>query len=273
MIEPGIYSTLSNAEYHADKASLSRTSIKDFYRSPYYYYAMHLNSNRPERLATRDMLFGSAFHTLILEQHLFNDEYAIEPERVLLKDVGRTLYEAYKSQCEELERTNKIVLSRDEYNTLMQMREALARDSRIKELVDGGEIEKSFFWQDPASELIVKARPDILHRNMIVDLKTIGDASPHSFQRSMIDGWYHVQGAMIRDAVRTLQNVDISNVINICVEKKYPFSIGIYIIDEQALDYAETLYKSVLLNMKSCIINNRFDDYEAQVIGLPKWIT
>lgn len=273
MIEEGIYATLSNEEYHADKNSLSRTSIKDFYRSPYYYYAMHLNINRPEKLATRDMLFGSAFHTLILEQHLFNDDYAIEPEKVLLKDVGRTLYEHYKSECEELEKTKKIVLSRDEYNTLMQMREALARDSRIKELVDGGEIEKSFFWKDEASEMIVKARPDILHQNMIVDLKTIADASPISFQRSMINGWYHVQGAMIRDAVRKLQGIDISNVINICVEKQYPFSIGIYIIDEGALDYGERLYKNVLLNMKSCIINNRFDDYEAQVIGLPKWIS
>lgn len=272
MIEPGIYPDLPNADYHADKKSLSRTSIKDFYRSPYYYYAMHLNANRPERLATRDMTFGSAFHTLILEQPLFGDEYAIEPERVLLKDVGRTLYEAYKSECEELERTSKTVLARDEFNTLMQMRESLARDSRIKELLDGGEIEKSFFWKDEASDMIVKARPDILHKNMIVDLKTIADASPSSFQRSMIDGWYHVQGAMIRDAVRTLQNVDISNVINICVEKKYPFSIGIYIIDEEALDYGEQLYKSVLLRMKSCIIENRFDDYEAQVIGLPKWM-
>jgi hypothetical protein len=273
MIEQGIYKELSNHDYHADKASLSRTSIKDFARSPYYYYAMHLNANRPERLATRDMTFGSAFHTLILEQHLFNDEYAIEPERVLLKDVGRAIYEAYKAECDELERTNKTVLSRDEFNTLMQMREALARDSRIKELIDGGEIEKSFFWQDPKSELMVKARPDILQHNMIVDLKTISDASPTSFQRAMIDGWYHVQGAMIRDAVRTLQNVDISNVINICVEKKYPFSIGIYIIDEEALNYGERLYKDVLLNMKSCIIENRFNDYDAQIIGLPKWIS
>ena len=59
-----------------------------------------------------------------------------------------------------------------------------------------------FSWKDEDSGLIVKARPDVLHDNMIVDLKTIRDASVHSYQRDMVDGWYHVQGAMIRDAVR-----------------------------------------------------------------------
>ena len=31
--------------------------------------------------------------------------------------------------------------------------------------------EQSFFWQDPATGLLLKARPDILHEDMIVDLK------------------------------------------------------------------------------------------------------
>src|SRR5947208_533645 len=130
MIEEGIYPTLSNEYYHADKASLSRSSIKDFYKSPYYYYAMHLNPNRPKRLATKDMILGSAFHTIVLEPDFFDKEYAIEPERVLLKDVGREKYEAYKSQCDALQSSNKEILSNDEYQTLCEMLKALERDER-----------------------------------------------------------------------------------------------------------------------------------------------
>lgn len=271
MIEQGIYKDLSSEAYHGDKVSLSRSSIKDFDRSPYYYYAMHLKEDRPTRLATKDMLFGTAFHTLILEPFKFNDDYAIEPAKVLLKDVGRAVYDAAKAVEEELKTSNKIILSQDEYQTLMKMREALARDERIAQLIDGADIEKSFFWQDEQTGLMVKARPDIIHAGMIVDLKTIADASPFAFQRDMASGWYHVQGAMIRDAVRALEGFEISTVINICVEKKYPYSIGIYIIDEAALDQGEIKYKSVLLQMKSCIINNKFTDFEIQHIGLPKW--
>jgi hypothetical protein len=271
MIEPGIYPNLSNADYHADKNSLSRTSIKDFYRNPFYYHAMHLNPDRPEKLATRDMTLGSAFHTLAVEPHLFDKEYAIEPSKVLLKDVGRDEYENYKKLCAELESTKKIVLTFEEVKTLNAMVIALERDKRVHSLMNGGEIEKSFFWKDEDSGLIVKARPDILHHNMIIDLKTIADASSTSFQRGMVDGWYHVQGAMIRDAVRILEGRTINTVINICVEKKYPYCVGIYIIDELALDYGERLYKETLLKIAESATNNEYKDYPVETIGLPKW--
>ena len=272
MIEPGIYPHLSNYAYHADIGSFSRSSIKDFARNPYYYHAMHLNADRPKKESTPDMIFGSAFHTLILEPSKFHREFTIEPEKVLLKDVGREAYDAYKQQCLLLENSKCTVLSNEEWIRLNEMKDSLHRDKRIESLFHGGEIEKSFFWKDEKSGLMVKARPDILHPNMIIDLKTIADASPSAFQRSMVDGWYHVQGAMIRDAVRTLEGRDISSVINICVEKKYPYCVGIYIIDEEALDYGEIQYKSILQSMKSCIINQEFKDYEVQTIGLPAWM-
>lgn len=271
MIEAGIYRDLSNEDYHGDKESLSRTSIKDFNKSPYYYYAMHLNPDRPKKNATPDMILGSAFHTLVLEPHLFDKEYAIEPKRVLLKDVGRDAYEAYKVTCEHLEKSKLTILTHEELTTLNAMANALERDVRVQELMNDGEIEKSFFWKDEGSGLMVKARPDILQSNMIIDLKTIADASPDSFQRDMASGWYHVQGAMIRDAVRTLEGRDISTVINICVEKKYPYCVGIYIIEEEALDAGESKYKDLLLRMKSCIVENKFSDYEVRSIGLPRW--
>lgn len=270
-IKPGIYTDLSNKDYHADKASLSRTSIKDFHRNPRYYWAMHLNTNRPEKLATRDMILGSAFHTLVLEEDKFNYEYLVEPPKVLLKDVGREKYDEYKSFCEELSKSNCVILTQEEYFNLLQMKISINKSLNVMELINGGEIEKSFFWQDENSKFIVKARPDVLHDNMIVDLKTINDASVQSFQRGMVDGWYHVQGAMIRDAVRTLEGREINTVINICVEKKYPYCIGVYIIDEAALDHGEEMYKSVLLNMKSCIIQDQFEDFKPQIVGLPKW--
>ncbi len=271
MIEIGVYKDLSNEDYHADKNSISRSSLRDFHRSPYYYWAMHLNPNRPSREQTDAMIFGQAFHTFILEYPKFLNSYAVEPEKVFLKDVGREKYDEYKAKCEELENLNRIIISPNDFTTLQEMSNSLARDPRVIELMNGGEIEKSFFWEDKHSGLILKARPDILQENIIIDLKTIADASAHSFQRAMFDGWYHVQGAMIRDAIRTLENRDISNVINICIEKKYPYCVGIYIIDEAALDYGEELYKNILLDMKSCIINSKFSDYEIQTIGLPKW--
>lgn len=271
MIEPGVYKDLSNEDYHADKNSISRSSLRDFHRSPYYYWAMHLNPDRPARESTDAMIFGQAFHTFVLEYNTFCNTYAVEPEKVFLKDVGREKYDEYKKKCEALEFLKRIILSKNDFNTIVEMSNSLVRDKRVVELMKNGEIEKSFFWKDEKSGLTLKARPDILQSNMIIDLKTISDASQHSFQRAMADGWYHIQGAMIRDAIRTLENREISTVINICIEKKYPYGVGIYIIDEAALDYGEMQYKDILLSMNSCIIENKFQDYAIHTIGLPKW--
>jgi len=269
----GVFVEISNEEYHADKRFISRSSLMDFDKSPYTYWANHLNPNRPEKEKTPAMQFGSAFHAWMLEPGLFKNTYAVEPEKVLLKDVGREKYDEYKAQCEELIKTNKIILTHEEMQTLMKMRFKFVENEQAMQLIRDARIENSFFWQDEHSGLFVKARPDILHENMIVDLKTCSDASPRAFQNSMVLGGYHVQGAMIRDAVEIIEGRRINNVINICIETKYPYNMAIYIIDEFAIDEGQVKYKNILLEMKRALEENNFNDYGVQQIGLPKWAT
>jgi len=271
MIDIGIYKTLSNKDYHADKNSISRSALIDFKKNPRYYWAWHVNPNRPVKKQTEAMIFGSAFHCYVLEPDKFYETYAVEPTKVLLKNEGETAYRIYKNQCEELARSSKIVLSHETYDELTLMHYELFENIKAAELIRKARYEQSYFWKDDESGLMLKARPDILHENMIVDIKTIDDASPHGFQRAMMKGSYHIQGAMIRDAVRILEGRDIPNIINICIEKTYPYSIGIYIIDEEAINSGQQEYKQLCLDLANAIKYNQFDDYEPQTIGLPKW--
>ena len=171
MIEPGIYTNLSSEDYHSDKNSISRTALMEFKKSPYKYWAHHLNPDRPEKITKPSWTFGTAFHTFILEPHLFEQHYFIMPEKLFLKDVGRKLYEEYKAIEKEAEETTKEVLSRSDYLKLCAMRDAINRNGRAKELIEGAIYESSYFWQDEHSGLMVKSRPDILHSNIYVDLK------------------------------------------------------------------------------------------------------
>lgn len=269
-ITQGIYPDMDNETYHGHKESLSRSSIRDFADCPYKYWALHLNPLRPPKTKTPDMIFGSAFHTFILENDKFDDEYFILPEKVFKKD-DREQYEINKALEEEAEKTSKIVLSRANYKTLCEMRDCVMGDARARELIEGAIYESSYFWKDEGSGLMVKARPDILHRNMIVDLKTIKSASVSYFRSAMVSGGYHIQGGMTRDAVRTLEERDITNVINICVEKDYPISIGIYIIDEAAIEVGQSEYKHHLKGIRECIETNKWPSYAIETVGLPKW--
>jgi hypothetical protein len=272
MINEGIYRDLSNESYHADSNSISRSAIMEFRKSPFKYWAAYLNPERPSREKdTPAIVMGKAFHTAILEPDKFSDEFMVSPEPVLLKNVGRVSYDAYKENLALCESTSKVIIPWNSYIVLVGMKIALSKHRKAMELIEGAIYESSYFWKDENSGLMIKARPDILHSNIIVDLKTCADASPRAFQNSMAAFGNHIQGAMVREGVRVLENRDIPNVINICIEKEYPYSIGIYIIDEAALDEGYIQFKQVLLDIKECMDKNEWPDYEIQTINLPKW--
>lgn len=271
IIAIGVHKNLDIEDYHGDKNSISRSSLMDFKQSPKKYWAKHLNPERPPKEIKDSWEFGTAFHTLILEPKLFEEQYFILPEKVLLKKVGREAYEEYKKVEEEAQTTKKQVLSRTDYSKLCGMQVALFSNERATRLIRNGIYESSYFWQDEHTGLIVKSRPDILNYGAYIDLKTIDDASPEYYQREMAKYGYHIQAAMTKDAVFELEKVKLDACINICVEKKYPYSVGIYIIDESAIETGQYEYKQLLLDLKTCIINNEFNDYEVQTIGLPRW--
>lgn len=269
-IEPNHYPDLSNDEYHAD-AAISRTGLMTFMESPYKYWANYLSDYRQQKEATTAMDFGSAFHAFILEPEKFRNQYGILPEPVLLKDVGKVVYDNYKHNIEILQNSGKKIISMKEWKTIREMREALFNHSEAWALIENAQYEQSYFWQDEHSGLMIKARPDILRNNCIIDLKTCASADSRSFQRSMMDMGYHIQGAMVREGVKQLTGVDIPDVINICVEKTYPYQVGIKIIGTQALEAGHRKFKQALLDMKKCIEENYWPSYEPEIVELPSW--
>lgn len=273
MIELGKFrkEILSNSAYHADTGSISRSALMAYLDSPRKYWAQYINPERPKRDITPAMAFGSAFHTLILEPEQFVQEYAVKPEAVLLKDVGREIYEGYKMGIAELSKSNKIILSRDDYNTLLLMEDALMNNQVARQLLEGGENESSFIWLDPHSELTVKARPDCINHGAVIDIKTIANASPKSFQRAMVDGGYHIQGAMCIEGIRQVTAQNILSVINICIEKTYPYSVGVYVIEDAAINAGHAKFKQTLMDMKNASVHNSYPDYPPQTVGLPAW--
>lgn len=270
MIARGIYQNLRSEEYHSDPHSFSRSSLMDYKRCPYYFYAKHLDPNRPKEQGSVDKDFGNAFHMFLLEPELFSETYAIEPKRVLLKDVGREAFEAYKSEVEKLKVNNRKILTAEQFETLSAMRDKFFKNDNAKKLIQDAIFESSFFWDDD-SGLMLKSRPDVLTDNVYVDIKTCKFASSSAFQRSIVDYGYHIQAAMVVDGYKELTGKEIKACINICVEKVYPYAIGIYVIDEAAIDVGREEYKRLCVDLKNALEHNDFPDYSIETVGLPRW--
>jgi hypothetical protein len=287
MIDAGIYPNLSNTEYHSDPA-ISRSGILKFLESPYKYWAEYLNPDRPPKSQTDEMAFGSAFHKFVLEYEDFFQDYVVEPQTqrlpkvIRLKDVGRPAFDAYKAEKAKIEFFNqtlmnefdpagKTVLTQKEMDLLQEMLTAINKHDQARDLIVGAKIEHSLFWRDEETGLMLKARPDIWHPNMIVDLKTCKSANTRAFLYAMIDGGYHIQAAMIQEGIYKLEGFQIQNFLNLCQEKTYPYSIGIKIIGDSFIQRGREIFRQTLGKMKSAIENNYFPDYEPETVELPAW--
>lgn len=288
-------SVMTNEQYHANPA-ISRSGIKLFNESPYKFWAHYLNPDRPPVKQTEAMFFGSAFHAYILERGKFHQDYIIEPKldplpkcellrNIMLRDGKRDEFDRQKKAKEEVRRRNdeikerfadeadgKLILTSEEWQILDDMCKALMNHPQAWDLIQGAEYEESYFWRDEHTNMMCKARPDIAHPNMIIDLKTVNNASERFVQRSVFDYGYDLQMAMIRDGIFTLNGNKIENFILICVEKDYPHEIGIYFLDNEVIERAHVNYKNTLLQFKECFKTNTWPSYNAGTINIPAYL-
>lgn len=261
----GIYKDLSNEAYHGHKESLSRSSIMDFDKSPYYYWSKHINPYRPIEKSKNSWEIGTAFHMMVLEPKNFVKDYAILSEGFTLRPKKN------KELYAELLKDNKLILKYEDLKKLEGMFNSLKRNEKAFDLLINGTYEQSYFWHDKETNLLLKSRPDILTANGYVDLKTVTSASKRAYEKEMFDFGYHIQAAMVKDAVLELENRELTLFANICVEKEYPYQIGIKVFSDELINFATTKYKGILKRMKECFDKNEWPSYQPELVNLPNW--
>jgi hypothetical protein len=289
MYEPGIYS-ISNEQYH-QMGGISRSGIMEFRRSPRHFWHKYLNDGYVQKASTPDMQFGSAVHTYILEPEKFEQEYVIKPakkdklpEVPLLKDVGREEYDKAKAIYEIERKTRKAdelsfyqfslgkkQIAQEDFDKLKQMAASLKENPQTDGLLTDAQYEKSIFWIDKDTGLLCKARPDVWHDHFVVDLKTTADAAPRAFQRDYYAYGYHLQIAMIYEAIKNITGIAITDFIDLAIEKEEPYATAIYPIDITALEQGIKEFRHTLVEMKQCFDAGYFPSYKSQTISLPNY--
>ena len=295
----GIFKNLSNDEYHSDRSAVSRSGLWEFRKTPAHYYHAYLNPERPEKKTTPDMAFGSAFHTFVLEPHLFEQQYSVNDlvlpevdEKPLKRDLqaehgkelGAEMYEeAKRVEIQQKALRDRVIadfsaksagkelITVEQMEKLHLMRQSVLSHPDAARLIDGGAIEHSMFWEDPHTGVRCKTRPDIWFSNMTVDLKTCSSADERSFISSVASYGYQLQSAMNREGIYHNTNNDIKTHAFICVEKTWPHLVAVYTLDIETLDSAHVMYKNILRDFAECKAKNEWPGYVTQEITLPEW--
>ena len=251
MIAPGIYNISSEA-YHQGPG-ISRSGLLELKRSPYHYWYKYLNPDYKPEPATPAQVFGNALHTFALEPHHFEQQFF-----VLSKFDKRTKAGAERWKHIQPEMQGKEILSEDQYQVLQHMASSIKKNKLACQLIENAQIEQSLYWNDPDTNILCKCRPDILRSNMVCDLKTAQDGSPCSFQYAAFDYGYHIQAAMIREALQQLKQIDVKAFWFVVIEKSAPYVVSIYKLDTAALKKGREEFKNLLLHYQHCLQTHRF---------------
>lgn len=256
---PGIYDCYTNAEYHAADG-ISKSDLDLIHRSPAHYKAARHED-------TPALRFGTAFHCAVLENDRFNATYTvIEGDR-------RT--KAVKDSIKDAEAAGKIILTADDFNALMGMSQAVFKNPICAALLRGSLKEHSVFAE--LDGVRVKCRPDgwSTEKGVLFDLKSTEDASPEGFARTVAKYRYHVQDAFYRHVVASATNCDADDLsfIFIAVEKKPPFAIALYQLDELATLQGWVDAREDLRRYKTAKDTGKWGGYSPRIetLSLPRW--
>lgn len=252
---------ITNEEYHAS-AGISRSGILRFMECPKKYWYEYLNPFKPERKVTKAMTFGSAFHTYILEPHLFDEQYYVATTAD-----GRTV-EGRRIKAEQaLKSEGKIILDREEFKTLEAMKLTLLQDPKVNYLLDGAAIEKSIYWTDPDTGILCKVRPDIWQSDFVVDLKTADTAGRH-FRYDFFRRGYHLQLAMIQEGLKHTCGDLIDSFYDLAIEKEAPYCHAIFEISPDVIEQGVIEFKKILVDIEECQTLDTWPSYKKTMIGL-----
>lgn len=266
-IEPGIYPDLSNDDYHAGPG-ISKSGMDWIAKCPALYRAKYITREIDDK-ETAAIAIGKATHLAVFQPEVFLNEVAVAP------DINRRT-KAGKEEWEEFvqESAGKIILRPDEHDQVRYIADAVHNHPIASGVLREGQAETSIFSIDEQTRELIKVRPDWMHQELLVDLKSILNASPDYFSREMFNRRYFVQAPFYLDTANQQYGNRFDNFLFICAEKEPPYLVEVYLIDQESLSAGRAEYRRCLDLYHGCRTTDTWPCYsggKVKEIGMPLW--
>ena len=260
---------ISNEEYHASEG-LSRSGIVKLIESPWHYYKHYLAPDKPKFEETEAMKVGTAIHMAILEPDLFNTKY------IKFEGDGDRRSKEFKAFAKEYEGQNLIILKKEEYQDIINARDAVYSDLTAMQLIQGGINERSFYYYDKELDLLFKFRPDCLSKLAMCDIKKTANASKYKFEKDAITYGYNYEAAFYLRYYKLITGIDLQYFVFIAVENKYPYQVNCYMYEPEDLKFTNLIIDEAIHKYIECKQKNEWpkllEAQNIQTIKIPDYI-
>ena len=145
---------------------LSYSSLKEFAKSPAHYIA-YLNGDKEP---SKEMIFGSMLHCLLLQPKEFNSQFAVMPNVDRRTSEGKATYAKFMSEAE-----GKSVVQESELEDANRLVEKVMMQDHFRKLVSDCNIFENEFRQD-IDGLPFRGFIDGEADNYVLEVKTASDA-------------------------------------------------------------------------------------------------
>ena len=257
---------MPDAEYFAVDAA-SNSTLGRMKPTPAHCLA-YLDSEEKE--PTPAMAFGSLVHCVVLEPDSFTERYAIAPEGINRRtNAGKAEWAEFEAST-----AGKIVITKEDSDTASAMADVVSLHPAASKLLGKGVAERAGFWIDEETGELCKSKFDFVNdAGYVVDYKTTIDASIDEFSRSIAKFGYHRQQAIYKDGYTAIIGKPPKGFVFIAQEKKPPYAVGVFLLDEESEDQGREEYRELLKQYSACKNSNAWPAYPSTVqeISLPRW--
>lgn len=255
------------ADYHADRTTLSSTGAKRLLRSPRQF---RYELDHPRQITAGPL--GTLTHALVFRTP--HDQFKV-------KDWDARTREG-KLAAQVAEAEGQVIIDQSDWDMAHDMATSVLAHPVAGKLFTQGRAEVSVYADDPNTGVGMRGRIDWWRDDdTMVDLKTAQDASPGGFARAVASLHYHVQDSWY-DRLGTLNGRPAKDFIFVAVEKTPPYLIGVYRMDARAMRAADVLVDRACEVYRDCKEAEESFGVEAwpewgrpsdaiETLSLPRW--
>ena len=269
-IKPGFYPDMSMEDYHAHKASYSRSDLIEIAKTPAH---LHYKKTTPEEKKQDKFELGTATHSAILEGlGAYIERAAIVPEDVLGKNGARST-NAYKQWAAD--NANKTILLKSQVEQVRGAYEAAMRRRQFKKYLTGGKAEVSAFWHMAygGHKVLFKCRPDYLPgHNVVTDLKTTSILLD-DWPRYAANSKAHWSAYLTCKGLTELTGIQHTEYLFAVIEINPPFDARIFRTPPEYLELAQYELEDLIPELIMCDASDTWPGSKDELIPLeyPYW--
>lgn len=269
---PGeFFDDLPNDMYHGGPGHSSTSLRLALAKSPWFAHEARLRGLEP----TEPMKFGTMMHFAILEPDKLSERVCLLPGYNRSKKDEKEEFDRLEAEAKA---AGKIVIRKPD-EAIAQLQADVHSHPLVQRILKcESNVERSYYWQDDATGLLLKRRPDLeivewdATHGLIVDLKSAQDCRIPAFTKSIARYGYDAQAAQYVDGFE--QHYDRPcHFAWLVVESKPPHEVAIHFADRW-LPHGDARYRKAVELVARCERTGNYPRIyggKAVEIEMPAW--